>query len=76
MASLSYGVALVCFAVAVIYLLKDKVKVEAMAIWSSIFAFAVIGTVSKFSVFTEFVYRAGLFVPTGDAKTFFVAVST
>ncbi len=62
-ASLSYGVALVCFAVAVIYLLKDKVKVEAMAIWSSIFTLAVIGSVSKFSVFTEFVYRAGLFAP-------------
>lgn len=62
-ASLSYGVALVCFAVAVIYLLKDKVKPEAMAIWSSVFALGVIGTVSKFSVFTAFVYRAGLFVP-------------
>lgn len=62
-ASLSYGVALVCFAVAVIYLLKDGVKVEAMAIWSSIFALSVIGTISKFSVFTEFVYRTGLFVP-------------
>jgi cytochrome c-type biogenesis protein CcsB len=62
-ASLSYGVTLVCFAVAVIYLLKDGVKVEAMAIWASIFALAVFGTVSKFSVFTEFVYRAGLFIP-------------
>ncbi|HLA96142.1 MAG TPA: cytochrome c biogenesis protein CcsA, partial [Pyrinomonadaceae bacterium] len=62
-ASLSYGVALVCFAIAVIYLLKDKVKVEAMAIWSSIFAIAVIGSISKFSVFTEFVYRTGLFLP-------------
>src|SRR5215203_277766 len=62
-ASLSYGVALVCFAIAVIYLLKDRVKVEAMAIWSSIFAIAVIGSISKFSVLTEFVYRAGLFVP-------------
>ncbi|MBA4122793.1 MAG: cytochrome c biogenesis protein CcsA [Acidobacteria bacterium] len=61
-ASLSYGVALVCFAVAVIYLLKDKAKPEAMAIWSSVFALGVIGTVSKFSVFTEFVYRVGLFV--------------
>jgi cytochrome c-type biogenesis protein CcsB len=61
-ASLSYGVALVCFAVAVIYLLKDGVKVEAMAIWSSIFGIAVIGTVSKFSVFTGAVYRAGLFL--------------
>lgn len=62
-ASLSYGVALVCFAIAVIYLLKDKVKVEAMAIWSSIFAIAVIGSISKFSVFTDFVYRAGIFTP-------------
>jgi cytochrome c-type biogenesis protein CcsB len=62
-AALSYGVALVCFAVAVIYLLKDKAKVEAMAIWSSLFALSVIATVSKFSVLTEFVYRAGTFVP-------------
>lgn len=62
-ASLSYGVALVCFAIAVIYLLKDKAKVEAMAIWASLFSLLVIGTISKFSVFTEFVYRAGIFVP-------------
>ncbi len=72
-ASLSYGVALVCFAVAVIYLLKDNVKVEAMAIWSSVFALAVIATVSKFSVFTEFVYRAGLFVPNQTAAKPFSA---
>ena len=70
-ASLSYGVALVCFAIAVIYLLKDRVKVEAMAIWSSIFAILVIGSISKFSVLTEFVYRAGLFVPNqGGGKPF------
>lgn len=62
-ASLSYGIALVCFAIAVIYLLKDKAKVEAMAIWSSVFGLGVIATISKFSVLTEFVYRAGLFVP-------------
>jgi len=62
-ASLSYGVALVCFAIAVIYLLKDKVKPEAMAIWSNVFALGVIATVSKFSVFTEFVYRSGIFIP-------------
>ncbi len=62
-ASLSYGVALVCFAVAVIYLLKDRVKPEAMAVWSSIFALAVFSTVSKFSVFSEFVYRTGIFLP-------------
>ncbi len=65
-ASLSYGVALVCFAIAVIYLLKDNVKVEAMAIWSSVFVLGVIASVSKFSVFSEFVYRAGLFVPNAE----------
>ncbi len=74
-ASLSYGVALVCFAVAVIYLLKDRVKPEAMAILSSIFALSVIATVSKFSVFTEFVYRTGLFVPNANfGETVFRAV--
>lgn len=62
-ASLSYGVALVCFGVAVMYLLKDGVKVESMAIWSSIFGISILATISKFSVLTEFVYRAGLFVP-------------
>ena len=72
-ASLSYGIALVCFGVAVMYLLKDGVKIEAMAIWSSIFGIAVLATVSKFSVFTEFVYRAGLFVPSGIGKKPFSA---
>lgn len=62
-ASLSYGIALVCFAVAVIYLLKDRAKVEAMGIWSSVFALGVIGTVSGFSVLTQGVYRIGTFLP-------------
>ena len=44
---LSYGIALVCFAVAVLYLLKDGVKVEKMAMWTSIFALATFATVSK-----------------------------
>ncbi len=51
-ASLSYGIALVCFAVAVLYLLKDGLKVQAMAIWTSIFALLVFATISKFSVFS------------------------
>ncbi|MBC7797511.1 MAG: cytochrome c biogenesis protein CcsA [Pyrinomonadaceae bacterium] len=62
-ASLSYGVALVCFAVAVIYLLKDKVKAESMAIWSSLFAVTVFATVSGASVFTSLIYRVGVFIP-------------
>jgi cytochrome c-type biogenesis protein CcsB len=50
-ASLSYGVALVCFAVAIVYLLKDGVKTEAMAIASGAFTLAVFAAVSRFSVF-------------------------
>jgi cytochrome c-type biogenesis protein CcsB len=50
-ASLSYGVALVCFAVAVVYLLKDGVKTEAMALWTSAFALAVFAAISRFSIF-------------------------
>ncbi len=62
-ASLSYGVALVCFAVAIIYLIKDRVKPEALAIWSSFFSLSVIAFISQRSVFTEIVYRAGTFIP-------------
>ena len=62
-AALSYGVTLVCFAIAVVYLLKDRVKPESMGIWAGVFALGVIGSISKFSVFTEFTYRTGLFVP-------------
>jgi ABC-type transport system involved in cytochrome c biogenesis permease subunit len=62
-ASLSYGVALVCFAAAVIYLLKVGTKPEAMAIWAAIFGLAVFATVSRFSVFTTGVYTASIFMP-------------
>lgn len=69
-ASLSYGIALVCFAVAVLYLLKDGLKVEKMAIWASLFALAVFTTVSKFSVFSPSTfgsYGASTFI--GDARS-------
>lgn len=72
-ASLSYGVALVCFGVAVMYLLKDGVKVEAKAIWSSIFGVGVIASISKFSVFSTFAYNAGLFLPNDAGKKPFSA---
>ncbi len=66
-ASISYGIALVCFAVAVLYLLKDGLKVEKMAIWTSLFALSVFITISKFSIFslsTFGVYTASTFVGT------------
>lgn len=68
-ASLSYGIALVCFVVAVLYLLKDGLKVQMMAIWTSLFALSVFATVSKFSVFalgTFGTYTASTFV--GNSK--------
>ena len=64
-ASISYGVALVCFAVAVLYLLKDGLKVEKMAVWTSLFSLSVFATISKFSVFapaTFGTYTASTFV--------------
>ena len=70
-ASLSYGIALVCFAVAVLYLLKDGVKVEKMSIWTSIFAIATFATISKFSVFSPLTfgtYTASVFVGTSKAS--------
>jgi cytochrome c-type biogenesis protein CcsB len=69
-ASLSYGIALVCFAVAVIYLLKDGVKTEAFAIWTSLFGIAIIATISKFSVFapsTFGTYTSSTLI--GDGRT-------
>lgn len=70
-ASLSYGIALVCFAVAVLYLLKDGLKVEKMSIWTSAFAIGVFMTISKFSVFspaTFGTYTASVFAGTSRAS--------
>jgi cytochrome c-type biogenesis protein CcsB len=67
-ASLSYGVALVCFAVGVVYLLKDGVKVEAMAIWSAIFGVLVLATVSRGSVFLHLQYAASTYFPLPDGR--------
>ena len=66
-ASMSYGISLVCFAVAVLYLLKDGLQVQKMAIWTSVFALAVFATISKFSVFSPSsfgTYTASLFTGT------------
>lgn len=71
-ASLSYGVALVCFAVAILYLLKDGVKTEAMAISASIFSVLVIGTISRFSVLNPFdmTYRTSVALMSGTGLRF------
>lgn len=68
-ASLSYGIALVCFAVAVLYLLKDGLRVEKMAFWAGSFAIAVFATIGKFGVFAPSsfgTYSASTFA--GDSR--------
>lgn len=68
-ASLSYGTALVTFVAAALYLLKDNLKVETMAVWTSLFALAVLATISKFSVFAPgsfATYSASVFA--GNSK--------
>ncbi|MDX2032087.1 MAG: cytochrome c biogenesis protein CcsA [Blastocatellia bacterium] len=54
-ASLSYGIALVSFAMAVMYLLKDGVKIEAMAV--AVAGFVIVG----FLGFSQSYDRLGLF---------------
>ncbi len=68
-ASMSYGVALVCFAIAVVYLLKDGTKPESMAVWSSIFALSIFATISRFSVFTAGTYRASTILINDGRRT-------
>ncbi|MBK9163283.1 MAG: cytochrome c biogenesis protein CcsA [Acidobacteria bacterium] len=66
-ASISYGVGLVCFAVAVLYLLKDGLQPEKMAFWNGLFVLAVFATISRFGVlaFDSFgTYAASVFVGT------------
>ena len=53
---------------------KDKVKPEAMAIWSSFFTLGVIATISNWSVFTEFTYRVGMFIPNPEGGKAFSAL--
>lgn len=67
-ASLSYGIALVCFAIAIIYLVKDRMRVEILAIWAAAFSFLVTATISGFSVLTEGVYRVGTFLPSPNGS--------
>lgn len=73
-ASLSYGVALVCFAIAIAYLLKDGLKTEIMAIWTSIFSLLVFATISKFSVFSTGAYNALIQMPLENGRSMSTAL--
>ncbi|MBX3268001.1 MAG: cytochrome c biogenesis protein CcsA [Acidobacteria bacterium] len=70
-ASISYGIGLVCFAVAVLYLLKDGLRPEKMAFWNAAFVLGVFATISRFGVFsfdTFATYASSVFVGTSRAS--------
>lgn len=50
-ASLSYGISLVCFAVAVLYLLKDGLEAEKLAIWTGIFSLFIFVAIARSRIF-------------------------
>jgi ABC-type transport system involved in cytochrome c biogenesis permease subunit len=70
-ASIAYGVGLVCFAVAVMYLLKDGLLPEKMAFWNAAFVLGVFATISRFGVIsseTFATYASSVFVGTSRAS--------
>ena len=60
-ATIAYGVCLMSFGVAFAYLLKDGIRMDAVAIWVGLFGLLVFGTVGRFGVPTHFEYGASLF---------------
>jgi ABC-type transport system involved in cytochrome c biogenesis permease subunit len=60
-ATLAYGVCLTSFGIAFAYLLKDGIRMDAVAIWVGLFGLLVFGTVGRFGVLTHLEYGASLF---------------
>ncbi|MEZ5308014.1 MAG: cytochrome c biogenesis protein CcsA [Pyrinomonadaceae bacterium] len=52
-ASLSYGVALVCFAAAVLFLIKDGLRVEVIRFWVGVFVLGVLAAAGRFGLFAS-----------------------
>jgi cytochrome c-type biogenesis protein CcsB len=63
-ASTSYGVVLVCFSIAVLYLIKDGFKIEAMGVFVALLGLGIYSTVNRFSLLTSATY--GLNVSFGN----------
>jgi len=60
-ATLAYGVCLMSFGIAFAYLLKDGIRLDAVAIWVGLFGLLVYGTVGRFAVPLHAEYRASLY---------------
>ncbi len=59
-AAISYGVCLVSFGIAVLYLLKDGVRIESMALCVAVFGLATYATIGDYKVLTTGAYGLGV----------------
>ena len=68
-ASTSYGVVLVCFSIAVLYLIKDGFKIEAMGAFVAILGLGIYGTINRFALITSGTYGLNVFFGSGDERS-------
>ena len=62
-ASMSYGVTLVCFSIAVLYLIKDGIKIEALAMFVALFGVIMYACINRFGLFSSLSYSSNLMGP-------------
>jgi cytochrome c-type biogenesis protein CcsB len=60
-ASVSYGVVLVCFSIAVLYLLKDGFKIQAMGAFVAVLGIGIYLTINRFALLTTGAYGLNVF---------------
>ena len=67
-ASISYGVVLVCFSIAVLYLIKDGYNIEAMGVFVALMGLGIYGTINRFALVSTGTYGMNVFFtdPTGE----------
>jgi cytochrome c-type biogenesis protein CcsB len=60
-ASTSYGVVLVCFSIAVLYLVKDGFKIQAMGAFVALLGIGIYATINRFALLTTGTYGLNVF---------------
>lgn len=61
-ASTSYGVVLVCFSIAVLYLIKDGFKIQAMGAFVALLGLGIFATINRFGLLSSGAYGLNLFL--------------
>src|SRR5258708_33569833 len=67
-ASLSYGVTLVCFSIAVLFLIKDGVKIDAMMMFVAIFGVGIYAFIGRSSLFSQMSYSVNVLTTSTDGS--------